>query len=392
LQAVRLDSGNAKLWAMLGEIYQRGGDDKRACQSFERSIALGGEGTTGTWQALTATYLRLGEVARADSLLQRVPPQVTVALESYTQGVRAREAGDVEGARHAFAIAAADSQAATAIVLEWGNAEFAAGHLDAAEGAYRRVLRTNPESHQAWNGLGVVQRRRGKLEDATRSFAHAVAHHPDDSAAQFNLAGTSLEAAQHAPRGARADSLFAVADASFAACVDLGFHIPEARLRRAEIQLLRGQPEAAFRQARILIADPSTRATARLLAGRAALAAQRPRDAVAVLAPAFRADSLSTDGMDLLGSAYQKLQMPADAARVLRRAHERDPTDWRTAMNLGVALSQSGDLAAAEGVLRPLATAYPREPDVLQNLAAVLQRRGKRSEADRLLRQAEALR
>jgi tetratricopeptide (TPR) repeat protein len=118
------------------------------------------------------------------------------------------------------------------------------------------------------------------------------------------------------------------------------------------------------------------------------MAAGRPQDTVVVLAPAFQDDKLSTDGLDLLGSAYSKLEMPADAARVLRRAHERRPDDWKTAMNLGVALSQSGDLAGAENVLRPLAQAHPNEPAVLQNLAAVLQKRG-HAEADRLLARAK---
>jgi Flp pilus assembly protein TadD len=264
--------------------------------------------------------------------------------------------------------------------------------LGPAEEAYRRALRSDPESAPAWNGLGIVQRARGDLDGASRSFTHIVARKPDDAAAQFNLAATSHQAAMRAGKTPRADSLYALSEGAFAACMGLGFRAEESRLRHAEVRLERGAPADAYQEASAMMGDPKYGASARFLAGRAAMAAGRPQDVVAVLAPVFQSDKLSDDGLDLLGSAYSKLGRPADAARVLRRAHERRPDDWQTAMNLGVALSQSGDLVGAEKVLRPRAEAHPNEPAVLQNLAAVLQRRGRRTEADKLLQRAEALR
>jgi predicted Zn-dependent protease len=125
---------------------------------------------------------------------------------------------------------------------------------------------------------------------------------------------------------------------------------------------------------------------------RAAQAVGKHAEVVKLLAPQFEADSLSVDGLDLLGNTYLTLNRPRDAARVLRRSHARQPNEWRTAMNLGVALSQSGELAAAESILRDLAVSQPSNPDVLQNLAAVLQRRGKNAEKDRLLDEAARIR
>ena len=275
--------------------------------------------------------------------------------------------------------------------MDWGNAEYEAGHLDTAEHAYQRALRSNPAEGAALNGLGVVQRARGDLQGAAATFERLAILRPRDGAAHFNLAGTSLEAAQRAPRGARADSLLGVADGAFTACIELGYRTSEARLRRAEIHLRLGQPLPAYQEAQALLKDPAQGAAARTVAARAALAANRPQDAVFVLAPAFQADSLGVDGLGLLGKAYLQLAMPQYAVRVLQRAHERAPEEWRTTVNLAVALSESGDTAAAEALLRPLATAQPDQPEVLQNLAAVLQRRGQRDEAEAVMRRLRAL-
>jgi tetratricopeptide (TPR) repeat protein len=390
-QGLRLDARNAALWVALSESYQREGDPERARQALEYALAIDPKLDASAYQALASHYLRTGNLARADSLLLHAPPGSSAGLRAYLTGVRARLAGEPEAARRDFADAAHDSSAAVGVLVDWGNAEYETGHLDAATHAYQRALRRDPAAAAALNGLGIVQRAQGDLDGAARTFQRLAAVRPQDGAAHFNLAGTSLEAAQRAPRGARADSLLRVADAAFAACADLGYRVPESRLRRAEIHLRLNEPAPAYQEAHALIGDPAQGAAARLIAGRAALLGNRPQDAVMVLAPAFRADSLGVDGMGILGKAYLQLSMPQYAARVLRRAHERAPEDWKTSVNLGVALSESGELVAAETLLRPLATRYPDQPEVLQNLAAVLQRRGQRDEAEALMRRVRAL-
>lgn len=391
-QGVRLDEGNAQLWLVLAEVYQREGEPARSQRALEHALATEPRLDASAYQALASHYLRTGDLSRADSLLQHAPPDASPALRAYLTGVRARTAGDLETARRAFATAARDTNAAIGVLVDWGNTEYECGNLDAAALAYQRTLRRNPNEGAALNGLGVVQRARGDLAGAAATFERLASLRPRDGAAHFNLAGTSLEAAQRAPRGARADSLFRQADAAFATCVDLGYRPSEARLRRADIHLRLGQPALAAQEAQALLGDPAQGSAARLLAGRAALAAGRPRDAVAVLAPAFQADSLGADGLGVLGKAYLQLSLPQYAAEVLQRAHARAPDDWRTTVNLAVALSESGDPAGAEALLRPLATQLPEQPEVLQNLAAVLQRRGQRSEADALMKRVRALR
>jgi Flp pilus assembly protein TadD len=201
-----------------------------------------------------------------------------------------------------------------------------------------------------------------------------------------------LQEARGAIRGTRTDSLLTVADASFTASEGFGFHPAESRLRLAEVRLLRGDAGAAYTMAARLVADSSLADEARMLAGRAALAAERPQDAVAVLAPAFQADSLSVEGLALLGDAYLRLELPAYAASALYRAHERRPDDWRVGVNLAIAWAENDDFDRAEKLLREVVQRFPNEPYALQNLAAVLQRLGHREEAERLLQRVNELR
>jgi tetratricopeptide (TPR) repeat protein len=244
----------------------------------------------------------------------------------------------------------------------------------------------------ALRGLTNVQRARGDLDGAISSSLRLVTADPIDDAAQFDLATLCLEVAQKPGRGSRTDSLLAMAEAAFAASASSSQYGSRARLGRAEIRLRRGDADGAYADAKSLLGDSTVAAASRVLAGRAALAAQRPRETVVMLAPAFQTDRLDQEGMATLGSAYLQLEMPVYAARVLGRAHERRPDDWRTTVNLAIALAQSDDLQRSEELLRELAKRHPDEPYVLQNLAAVLQRRGQRNEAAELLRRAEALR
>lgn len=386
-QGVRLDPADAGLWGVLAETYVRRGDDARARTALEHALALDPKKVVRGYESLAILYLRAGEVARADSVLARGgTSNPTLAL--YIEGVQARGRGDLEEARAALAQAASDPNAQPAILIDWGNVEYELGNLDVAATAYERALRLAPREHAALNGLGTVLRARGRLEEAMNAFQQLVATRPQDTGAQFNLAGTSLDAAQRAGKGAHADSLYRISEQAFSACIDAKFRARESLERRAHIRLHLGNTTGATADARTLLADPAGTKAAHLLLARAALAQGDLEGVVRALAPQFATDSLSTDGLDLLGNTYLKLDRPRAAVPVLERAHAREPEDYRTTMNYGVALSRSGSLAAAEAVFRALAAERPHDADVLQNLAAVLQRRGRRAEAEQVLQQA----
>jgi tetratricopeptide (TPR) repeat protein len=391
-QGLRIEERSAPLWELLGACYARRGRYDAARTALEHALALGASRVPSAYEILAEVYMRQGRAASAESLLSESRAGAPAWMSAYVHGFAAHQRGELHEAQAALVEAARDPQAPAAVLVEWGAVEFDLGHTDAAETAYSRALRTSPSERAALLGMGAVQRARGKPALAVTMFAQLVATLPSDSLAQFDLAGASLDAAQHAGSTARADSFYAIAEKAFGACLDSRFRAGEARERRAQIRLRRGDAAGATQDAQTLLEDPKSAAEARLLLARAAMAKHDPATAVKWLGPEFARDALATDALDVLGGAYLQLDRPREAARVLRRSHERQPGEWQTAMNFGVALSRSGDLEEAEAVLRAVLEQRPRDPDALQNLAAVLQRRGRRAEADRLLREADRLR
>jgi tetratricopeptide (TPR) repeat protein len=80
--------------------------------------------------------------------------------------------------------------------------ELAAGHLDSAENEFRGVLRTEPANAAAHRGLGEIDHRRGKLDDAVKEFQNSLEAR-DSALVRTMLARIYLE--QKKPDLARAE-------------------------------------------------------------------------------------------------------------------------------------------------------------------------------------------
>jgi tetratricopeptide (TPR) repeat protein len=75
-----------------------------------------------------------------------------------------------------------------------GSVHLAAGHLDAAETAFRRTLDVNPSWAAACTGLGAVLAQRGDRAGAIDAWSRAVQLNPSDFDALFNLATEFINA------------------------------------------------------------------------------------------------------------------------------------------------------------------------------------------------------
>ena len=95
--------------------------------------------------------------------------------------------------------AAVDS---TASHIRRARQELTAGHLDSAENEFRGVLRTEPANAAAHRGLGEIDHRRGKLEDAVKEL-QASLEARDSAHVRTMLARIYLE--QKKPDLARAE-------------------------------------------------------------------------------------------------------------------------------------------------------------------------------------------
>lgn len=66
------------------------------------------------------------------------------------------------------------------------------GRLDEAEGAYRRILVSDPNHAQSWHLLGMIAAQRGQNEEAVALIGRSLALQPDVAEAHYNV-GVALQ-------------------------------------------------------------------------------------------------------------------------------------------------------------------------------------------------------
>jgi tetratricopeptide (TPR) repeat protein len=145
---------NAEDRALLIHALER--SDRKAEADQERQAATGALGPN----ALPA--IRMDPKNEAAALLVRVKTELDATALRFEMET---PAGSATGSR-------VDSSTAesSASHVRRGRQELAAGQLDTAEAEFRSALRadsTNPAAHR---GLGEIDRRRGKLDDAVKEF------------------------------------------------------------------------------------------------------------------------------------------------------------------------------------------------------------------------------
>lgn len=114
-------------------------------------------------------------------------------IDSSTRSDYARAAGMLAQQRYADGIAllqaiTAKQPALTAAHVDLGIAYAKTNELDKAEASLKRAVELQPRHPIAWNELGLVQRRQGKLGDARASYEKSLAAAPGFHFARLNLA------------------------------------------------------------------------------------------------------------------------------------------------------------------------------------------------------------
>ena len=106
--------------------------------------------------------------------------------------------------------------------------------LERAEIAFAHALEFNEDIPEALNGAGVVERRRGRTDEARRRFEHAVKAAPDFAEGHVNLGETRL-----------AQGRYEAAEEDFRAALRIDPDLMVARLNLARALLHRGRRETA---------------------------------------------------------------------------------------------------------------------------------------------------
>ena len=211
----------------LGELaeFERLSHHADLAERLHRTISRG-DGDTGTYLQLAASYSELGETDEAldafDALLQQQPghvqalagssrlllhqgefeeavsrarkvvsvsPEAAVASRAYyVIGFVGARKGRLEEAARAFARAASLDSSFADAHLGLGNVRTMQGQLAAAGDAYRAALRQAPDLTGARYGLAACLERNGKLEQAIRELERLVESRPSFAQGYLALA------------------------------------------------------------------------------------------------------------------------------------------------------------------------------------------------------------
>ncbi|MCB2108745.1 MAG: tetratricopeptide repeat protein [Rhodobacteraceae bacterium] len=220
-----------------------------------------------------------------------------------------------------------NSQSGTAVLLHNALRLLEAGDTDGAALLVDTHLARHSGDAEAYNLLGLINQRRGQLQDAVAAFARARELAPREALYACNQAKTVAESGD------------------FAAALS----IVEAFLQSAP-----GQTMALIERALIL------------------QKMGRIDDAIAGAKMAFAFDRTSARSAQVLGTLLLKARRPADAVSALKDAVALDDASADAWVNLGVAYRETGDLAAAEASYRKALVLSPNDPTALNNLGNVL--------------------
>lgn len=99
----------------------------------------------------------------------------------------------VEHIKRAYALNSSSAE----VLMQFADLCQEVGQFHTAETIYRRMCRFYPNHPGPWSGLGWLQLRRGKYEQAVNHFKRQICLEPNSLQAQFNFAWAMLESGEH---------------------------------------------------------------------------------------------------------------------------------------------------------------------------------------------------
>ncbi len=436
-RAFQLRGDNLDIQTAYGVSLLRGGRRDAGIQQLRAAFEKE-PGQPRVGLALAAAYLAAGDAKRAVAIMERVVQKVP-GIPGYlnTLGVVRLSSGDFKGARAAFEQALVASPGFAPAQLNLGKLDLRDGRFEEAAARYSAVLKADSKSVQAMHELAKLEQRRGatamsvqwleKARGADPAFlpvafdlidAYIVAKEPgkavdvarelesrtadnhdvmargvrarlaagDNVGAQSVLQRMTRLAQFDAIRQYEIARLYVASGNPSAAAYSLDKalserpnHVPS-RALLAEIEMAKGQVDAAERRARALIADIPSAADGYRVLGDLHLQAGRFSDAIAQYRLAF-ARAADTDHALRIFAAHIRSGAPAQAVAFLEPWVAKHPEDVVSARALAEGYIKVRNYPAAASRLEGLLKSRPKDPIVLNNLANVLALQGNSARA-----------
>jgi superkiller protein 3 len=464
-RGVRLEPENAKLRHELGVVLIKLGSSLRAEAEFTAGIEAE-PGGPDNWYDRSIARMQLGRLADAEKdLLQALAlnpkhaiaeynlgflleSQALVVLGSVTQdtdklqravaayqralalepgfdGARARlglvlsRLHRTDEARQVLVEVLAKSPDQPLALLERVRLECESGEFEAATPLLERLLKVQPENHEAHYFAGTLAEERGHTADARAAYQRAVELFPGYSVGWFRLAAT-LEQLGDAPAAAKARERFSEVEklasdvSEKQAAINsqpgnprLRYELARALARAQRIdesllaynQTLAIEPKypGAWFEAGVLQLEKKQDAkAARLcfettltyqpnnplahaLAGRACLALKDLESAQEHLQVALQGAPDFVEAMADLGVVYTLQGKLIDAIATLEAGAAKAPQHTRVLYNLGGAYFQRGDAARARASYQKVLTIDPEHAGAKQRLVDIAEAEARRA-------------
>ncbi len=203
-QLISADSGNYEALRLRTEVALERHQFKQAAEYSKQLMAVGPQ-DPWNYGTMGDAYIEIGDYDKAADAYQKMM-NMRPDLSSYNRAAHYRFLlNDVPGAIEIMK-RAIDSGSKSAENVAWCWVELGGYYLKTnrpadAEAAYTNALRTFPNYHPAYGGLGKARAAQGRVSDAVASFtrAQAIVPLPDYAAGLYDLylkAGNKAEAAK----------------------------------------------------------------------------------------------------------------------------------------------------------------------------------------------------
>lgn len=186
------DRGNYEALRLRTEIELERHNFKQAVE-YSKQLTQTGPQDSWNWGTLGDAYIELGEYEQAADAYQKMI-KLRPDLSSYNRAAHYRFlTNDMNGAieimKRAIDSGSTAPENTAWCWVELGSYFFKTNRLSEAESAYANALRTFPNYHPAYAGLGKARAAQGKTEEAIESYtrAQAIVPLPDYAAALYDL-------------------------------------------------------------------------------------------------------------------------------------------------------------------------------------------------------------
>jgi len=189
-EAVKRDLKNDVAYAKMGAIYDARGKDAEAIANYEKALAINSEFST-LYPPLGVLYMEAGEVAKADSALQKADRAgIDIPDTRFLHGMVAFKNNQNSEALAGFdRTLALDSRHADAQYYR-GQTLARMGQPYEAIAAYKNTLEVEPNYAPASFDLGVAYYNTGDYNNAAVAYQNVIRMEPKNAQAHANLAST----------------------------------------------------------------------------------------------------------------------------------------------------------------------------------------------------------